>query len=378
MPARSAAAVSRSIPVNQLDGNVSSGTTLNAPSAEKLRDRRIAYVCAQWTGGANMASIPVVATYAGQAMTLVGSLQYTDTNKSVHGVWKLEDAPADPKPYVVTYGPGIPNTILPKNLLTAAVLVEGVDEVGTPVQASGGSATTTNRVTVPITDGKPAWGVLSFHSVNGGKNFSAFTGSQLAKPSLRNGGTLLVGLTPGAASVVPTATQSSTTDWACTAIPMSASPVDFGAELTVDIRTSASAKTHRKVWPAPDRTYLIDGGLVLERQNIRVGPHGLTGGVGPAGPADDAVLLSLAASPDQIAVGSITRSSTGAATNFAVSWPDGATGVFNGTESLTVPGAIDSYTVTHVIGSDTTTFTQPTLTRNSSGAVTNRPALEVT
>lgn len=90
-----------------------------------------------------------------------------------------------------------------------------------------------------------------------------------------------------------------------------------------------------------------------------------------------APVSQLAANPDQMAVGAITRSATEAVTGFAVLWPDGATGVFAGTESTTVPGAVDSYTVTHVLGGVTTTYTQPTFTRNSSGSVTNRPAMTV-
>ena len=84
-----------------------------------------------------------------------------------------------------------------------------------------------------------------------------------------------------------------------------------------------------------------------------------------------------AKNPDEIAVGAITRSANGAATGFGVVWDDGATGVFVGTESTTAPGAIDSYTVTHVLGGVTTTYTQPALTRNASGAVTARPAMTV-
>lgn len=95
------------------------------------------------------------------------------------------------------------------------------------------------------------------------------------------------------------------------------------------------------------------------------------------GDARYAPVSQLAANPDQMAVGAITRSATEAVTGFAVLWPDGATGVFAGTESTTVPGAVDSYTVTHVLGGVTTTYTQPTFTRNSSGSVTNRPAMTV-
>ena len=84
-----------------------------------------------------------------------------------------------------------------------------------------------------------------------------------------------------------------------------------------------------------------------------------------------------AKNPDEIAVGAITRSASGAATSFGVVWDDGATGVFTGTESTSTPGAIDSYTVTHVLGGVTTTYTQPALTPNASGAVTARPAMTV-
>lgn len=90
-----------------------------------------------------------------------------------------------------------------------------------------------------------------------------------------------------------------------------------------------------------------------------------------------APLSSYAADPEKIAVGAITRSATGAVTAFNAVWPDGATGVFTGTESTTFPGAVDSYTVTHVLGGVTTTYTQPAFTRDSSGSVTNRPAIAV-
>jgi hypothetical protein len=93
-----------------------------------------------------------------------------------------------------------------------------------------------------------------------------------------------------------------------------------------------------------------------------------------------ASLASLAAAPDQLAVGAITRDANSAATGFTVEWPDGATGVFVGTASVIAAaiGAIDSYTVTHVLAGVTVTYTQPALTRNAtSGAVTVRPAMEV-
>ena len=70
------------------------------------------------------------------------------------------------------------------------------------------------------------------------------------------------------------------------------------------------------------------------------------------------------------------RDANGAATSAGVVWPDGATGTYTGTASTAVAGAVDSYTVTWV-GSTTKTVTQPTVTRNASGAVTTRPAMTV-
>ena len=89
-----------------------------------------------------------------------------------------------------------------------------------------------------------------------------------------------------------------------------------------------------------------------------------------------AAIASAAANPDLIIVGTITRDTNGAATSASVVWPDGATGTYTGTASSTVLGAIDTYAITHV-GSPTKTYTQPTVTRDSSGAVTVRPAITV-
>lgn len=87
--------------------------------------------------------------------------------------------------------------------------------------------------------------------------------------------------------------------------------------------------------------------------------------------------LSLAANPDAIIVGAITRDGNGAATSAGVVWPDGTTGTYTAdTVSTSVPGAVDAY---HVTYGSTRTYTQPAVTRDSTtGAVTARPALVVT
>lgn len=58
-------------------------------------------------------------------------------------------------------------------------------------------------------------------------------------------------------------------------------------------------------------------------------------------------------------------------------WPDGTPGTFTvDTVSEDFPGAVDGYHITY--GSPATkTFTQPTITRNASGAATNVPQIVV-
>lgn len=88
-------------------------------------------------------------------------------------------------------------------------------------------------------------------------------------------------------------------------------------------------------------------------------------------------MLALARNPDALFSGSITRDSNGAPTSAQVKWPDGVSGTYSGAASVTWPGSINSYTITRV-GTPTKTFTQPTVTRDSNGAITTRPAITVT
>lgn len=84
----------------------------------------------------------------------------------------------------------------------------------------------------------------------------------------------------------------------------------------------------------------------------------------------------MASNPDTI-VATITAfdATTGVGTAGTVRWPDGVAGTYAATaDSFGVAG----YAVTRVVGGTTTTFTQPTMTRDSSGRVTSRPALTVT
>jgi hypothetical protein len=91
----------------------------------------------------------------------------------------------------------------------------------------------------------------------------------------------------------------------------------------------------------------------------------------------ETALTTLAAVPEALLTGSVTVNADGAPTSASVVWPDGTMGVYAGTASTSFPGAVDSYTITYA-GTPTKTYTQPLVTRDSNGFITNRPAITVT
>lgn len=88
------------------------------------------------------------------------------------------------------------------------------------------------------------------------------------------------------------------------------------------------------------------------------------------------VMVQFVNDPSLMWSGTVTRDANGAPTSAAVTWPDGITGTYSGTASTTFPGAVDSYTVTRS-AVPFATYTQPAVTRDANGAITNRPAITV-
>lgn len=89
-------------------------------------------------------------------------------------------------------------------------------------------------------------------------------------------------------------------------------------------------------------------------------------------------LTAIARDPAQLFAGAVTNDANGAPISAVVEWPDGVTGTYSGTASVSFPGSVSAYTVTRA-GSPTVTFTQPAVTRDATtGAITNRPAITVT
>lgn len=92
----------------------------------------------------------------------------------------------------------------------------------------------------------------------------------------------------------------------------------------------------------------------------------------------EAALLALARDPESLFAGAVIRDADGAATSAVVEWPGGATGTYSGTASVSFPGSVSAYTITHVDAEGTKTFTQPAVTRDPvTGLVSNRPPIVV-
>lgn len=143
---------------------------------------------------------------------------------------------------------------------------------------------------------------------------------------------------------------------------------------TARVRFEYASKTKH----APLRAFTIpQGQATLDLATIPAGPaapvltapsavvtsiNGQTGAV--------STLLSEAKRPEDLWTGTLTYTN-GAVTSAAVVWSDGVTGVYTGTASTAFPGSIDSYTITH----GTQTYTQPTVTRDTAGNITNQPAI---
>ena len=84
---------------------------------------------------------------------------------------------------------------------------------------------------------------------------------------------------------------------------------------------------------------------------------------------------ALAKNPDLLVTGVVSVDANNLVTTAAVVWPDGTPGTLTIT-SRDALGAVLSYNITY--GSPVTkTYTQPTITRNASGAATNVPSIVV-
>lgn len=82
----------------------------------------------------------------------------------------------------------------------------------------------------------------------------------------------------------------------------------------------------------------------------------------------------LARQPQDIWQGAITRDANGAATAANLTWPDGTPGIYTGFPSLSFPSACDGWTMTYGVPTQIT-YTQPTMTRDANGLITDQPMI---
>ncbi len=127
----------------------------------------------------------------------------------------------------------------------------------------------------------------------------------------------------------------------------------------------------------PARAVYLQVPNVAERDYpdlLAVDPATLTPGPSPHPAWVASANLTAARDPWALIVGAVTYTD-GAPTSAGVKWPDGTTGTYTGTASTTFPGSIDAYTITY---GTTHTYTQPAVTRDAAGNITNQPAITAT
>lgn len=160
-------------------------------------------------------------------------------------------------------------------------------------------------------------------------------------------------------------------------------PVPASEDAPVRLYSSGTvyyATDQRNPWPPlssnADWTLLVNGTEFTHQVwLLSVGQATVEVDDAPSLSADTGSNLGLAYALDPLVATVTSQAASGAALGGTVRWPDGATGTFaivrNGDDSVA------SYVVTHVLSGTTTTYTQPTITRDANGVQTNRPAITV-
>ncbi|OQW34524.1 MAG: hypothetical protein A4E20_10920 [Nitrospira sp. SG-bin2] len=130
----------------------------------------------------------------------------------------------------------------------------GVGSIGSPT-TQGPSATVSNSVTVSSDD--PCDRVVTVHGINTAP-VSSLHFTNYNKTIRMFPGAILLGDGAGAASVVGTATMSSSNSfWGAFGVSLEAAPISIEASLSIPVNISASASLYRVETPDPRRTWVI-------------------------------------------------------------------------------------------------------------------------
>lgn len=257
MPVLFDSSASKAVVLTQASTSGSATVTHNVNSQAT---NTVAVVGIMLLSGVTLTGATFGVTFGGQAMTVIGTPQYWDTNKSVLTWFSLASPPAGADSVVVSVA-SIPTGTSQKELLVVSGTWANVASIGTPVDASI-TSTVSNAVTVPSV--APAHSVVTLHGVGHNRYISAY--DKVKRAGIRAllnyffpDGELILGEAPGAASVVATATNDTATAlWGAKGIPLTPVVVDASATLTVAVATvKASGGIYRTALPAPERTWVI-------------------------------------------------------------------------------------------------------------------------
>jgi hypothetical protein len=217
----------------------------------------VALVGVLWSGPITITGTFSV-SFGGSAMTQIGTA--ATWTPSTMALYSLASPPSGSNTVTVSYS-GMTSSIWPTTFGGVSASYWGVQAIGAPVTASGGT-TTNNGVTVAST--LPAWKVVSIHGNSDGwdvRGLGTYTGTQRASTTqqiLGLGGYLMVGDVPGNSSVTPTVNQQSTARWGAIGVNLTPATVYGTAAATFSVQQAFSGSLHRVQTPSPLRTWAIN------------------------------------------------------------------------------------------------------------------------
>ena len=230
-------------------GSTTSGAeAVNHPGSSLAQDVA-AFLAVVFTSHVDLATGTYVATWGGQNMALLTAAQLWDSNKGMLAVYKLEDPPTGPQVVNFSYD-GLATEIATRNLMLIASTYQGVESVGVPVTAGGGSTTSNS---VALTTGPPAHRVPSWHGVGELRGFTSSGHNQTKRQSVTSlgGGALVAQDSAGnGGSMTLTATHNAATDdWAALAVDLEPAKVRGQVSIPLGLSLACSGGTYRKASP---------------------------------------------------------------------------------------------------------------------------------
>ncbi|OIN79774.1 hypothetical protein [Mycobacterium malmoense] len=254
-------------------GSVNQNHTIN-PLAQAVTVTLFVFLAAN----VDTTDATLTATFGGQEMTMQGDPVRWGSNKNLLAVFTLAAPPTGQQEWEASVS-GLTANSSGFWLMGACESNSGVLAVGNPVTVSGDTAGATTENTVTVDSVAPAYKVITAHAITSPNLFSGYNLTTRAAidgtyayiayllsffgfnffPYVADaqGGELLIGDAPGAATVTGTVTQPSTAAWGAIGLPLIPAPVVLAASLSVSTSISAALSLQRVASPSPLRTWVI-------------------------------------------------------------------------------------------------------------------------